>query len=175
MDFSLQPELKNEKVHLIPLQKEDFQRLYAVASDPRIWENHPNKNRYEKPVFANFFEGALKSGGAFLIQDQLSQSIIGSTRFYDYDAENHSIFIGYTFYAVDFWGKGYNSIVKKMMLDYLFQFVDQVNFHVGIDNHRSVRAMEKLGAEKVKEVVVAYFGEPDRKNVEFRILKSNWI
>ncbi|HUH34513.1 MAG TPA: GNAT family N-acetyltransferase [Moheibacter sp.] len=175
MKFNLQPDLSNEMVRLLPLQKADFERLYAVASDPEIWKNHPNKNRFEKAVFRNFFEGALESGGAFLIQEAQANAIIGSSRFYDFDETKSSIFIGYTFYAVDYWGKGYNAQVKKMMLDYIFQFVDQVIFHVGIDNHRSIRAMEKLGAEKIKEIVVAYFGEPDRNNVEFRLLKSNWV
>ena len=57
------------------------------------------------------------------------------------------------------------------MLDYIFQFVDKVNFHVGKDNIRSQKAIEKLGAKKVDEVNVAYFGEPEKLNVVFEIDK----
>lgn len=41
MQFELQPALKGELVELRPLREEDFNALYAVASDPLIWEQHP--------------------------------------------------------------------------------------------------------------------------------------
>lgn len=175
MNFSIQPLLENEKVKLIPLREEDFERLYEVASDPNVWAQHPNKNRFEREVFQNFFKGAMESKGAFLILDKNSDEIAGSTRFYDYNEENKSIFIGYTFYGVKFWGKGLNQQAKTLMLDYIFQFVEKVNFHVGASNIRSQKAMEKLGAIKTDEIMVAYFGEPDRLNFQYEILKKDWI
>ena len=174
MNFSIQPNLENEKLKLIPLQENDFERLFEVANDPKIWEQHPNKNRYQKEVFQNFFAGAVQSGGAFLVLDKSSNEIAGSTRFYDFNEEENSIFIGYTFYGIKFWGKGLNSNAKKLMLDYIFQFVDKVIFHVGAENFRSQKAMEKLGAIKTGEIVVAYFGEPDRLNFQYEIKKENW-
>lgn len=45
MTFDTQPILENDKAILYPLQEEDFEALYAVASDPLIWEQHPNKDR----------------------------------------------------------------------------------------------------------------------------------
>ena len=175
MIFSIQPNLENEKLKLIPLQENDFERLFEVASDPKIWEQHPNKNRYERDIFKNFFKGAVQSGGAFLILDKSSDEIAGSTRFYDLNEEDNSIFIGYTFYGVKFWGKGLNSSAKKLMLDYIFQFVDKVIFHVGAENFRSQKAMEKLGALKTQEIVVAYFGEPDRLNFQYEIKKEDYL
>lgn len=171
----LQPTLENEVVKLVPLQESDFERLYAVASDPKIWEQHPNKNRYEKEVFRNFFEGAISSHGAFLIFDKATDEIAGSTRFYSYDEDEPSIFIGYTFYATKFWGSKLNPMVKQLMLDYIFDEVELVKFHVGAENWRSRRAMEKLGAENRGPITVAYHGEPDRKNVEFWIRKKGWL
>src|SRR5690606_20447722 len=137
MNFCIQPLLENERVKLIPLKEEDFERLYEVASDPNVWAQHPNKNRFEREVFQNFFKGAMESKGAFLILDKNSEEIAGSTRFYNYNERDNSILIGYTFYAVKFWGKGLNSSAKKLMLDYIFQFVDKVIFHVGAENFRS--------------------------------------
>lgn len=174
MHFSIQPQLENDLVQLLPLKEDDFERLFEVASDPKVWQNHPNKSRGTKEGFQNFFNGALQSKGAFLIIDKKSNQVVGSTRFYDYDVEENKLFIGYTFLGYDYWGKGYNTAAKTLMLDYIFQFVDKVYFHVGAENYRSVRAMEKLNAKKLREVVVAYFGEPDRNNVEFIIEKSNW-
>lgn len=175
MNFSIQTVLENENIKLIPLWEDDFDRLYEVASDLKIWEQHPNKDRYQKEVFGTFFKGAMESKGAFLILDKISNEIAGSTRFYDYNEEDNSIFVGYTFYATKFWGKGFNPQVKKIMLDYIFQYTDKVNFHVGAENYRSQKAMEKLGAVKVDEIEVAYFGEGFRRNFWYEISKSNWF
>lgn len=172
MNFPIQPILENEKINLLPLQEEDFERLYAVASDPLVWEQHPNKNRYEREVFQNFFEGAMLSQGAFLIMDKATDEVMGSTRFYDYNEKDNSIFIGYTFYGRKFWGGKLNPQVKKLMLEYIFQFVDVVKFHVGAENWRSRKAMEKLGATLIGEISVAYHGEPNRQNVEYHIIKE---
>lgn len=171
-NFNLQPDfLESENIKLIPLEEKHFEELYKVASDPLIWEQHPNKNRYEREVFLNFFEGAIESKGAFLIIDKTTNEVAGSTRFYDYEPENKSVFIGYTFYGRKFWGTGFNSQVKKMMLDYAFQAVDKVQFHIGAENFRSQKAIEKLGAKKVDEQEIAYYNEPSRHNFVYEINK----
>ena len=173
--MNIQPILETENVKLVPLRTDDFEQLFTVASDPLVWEQHPNKDRYKREVFENFFQGAMESGGAFKIVKQNTGEVAGSTRFYDYNAEDNSIFIGYTFYGTKFWGSKLNPQVKKLMLDYIFQYVDKVNFHVGKDNIRSQKAMEKLGARKVDEVNVAYFGEPEKLNVVFEIRKEDYL
>jgi len=172
--MNIQPILENENVQLVPLKSEDFEKLFQVASDPLIWEQHPNKDRYKREIFKTFFEGAMLSQGAFLITDKKTGEVAGSTRFYDYDSVDHSIFIGYTFYGRKFWGSKLNPQVKKMMLDYILDEVDFVRFHVGKENIRSRKAMEKLGAELWGDVSVAYFGEVPKMNVEYRIIKENW-
>ncbi|WP_294240772.1 GNAT family N-acetyltransferase [uncultured Chryseobacterium sp.] len=175
MNFSIQTILENEIYQLIPLQQGDFESLYEVASDPKVWEQHPNKDRYRREVFENFFQGAIESGGAFKVVEKATGDILGSTRFYDFDDENNSIFIGYTFYGTESWGRKINPQIKKLMLDYIFQFIDTVYFHVGKDNIRSRTAMERLGAENQGEHEVAYFGEPSRTNILYQIQKQNWL
>lgn len=170
----MQPLLENNYVTLIPLKEPDFEQLFAVASDAAIWQMHPNRNRYQQTVFKTFFEGALQSGGAFLCIDKTSGELAGSTRFYNYNPGNNSIFIGYTFYATKFWGTGLNTQVKQLMLDYIFRFVSSVYFHVGAENYRSQKAIEKLGAAKLKEEWIAYHGEPDRLNFVYFIHKTQW-
>ena len=55
--------------------------LYAVASDPLIWEQHPIQDRYKKEeVFREFFREALESGGAFVAIDSKDGQVIGSSR-----------------------------------------------------------------------------------------------
>ncbi|MDE5492557.1 GNAT family N-acetyltransferase [Elizabethkingia meningoseptica] len=173
MEFNIQPILENEKTILYPLQEKDFELLYAVASDPKIWEQHPSKDRWKKDVFKTFFDGAMQSKGAFKIVEKTTGDTIGSTRFYDYNTQENSIFIGYTFYAIAHWGKGTNLLVKTMMLDYIFQFVSKIYFHIGADNVRSQIAISRLGAEKISEQEVTYFGEAPRLNFLYQISKNN--
>jgi RimJ/RimL family protein N-acetyltransferase len=69
MTFDFQPILKSEILEVRPLRADDFDELYAVASDPLIWEQHPNSDRYKPDVFRKFFDEALASGGAFVVLD----------------------------------------------------------------------------------------------------------
>lgn len=171
--FDLQPILQNEIIKLIPLKENDFELLYNIAKDPLIWEQHPNKNRWQRDVFQNFFEGAIKSKGAFLIYDAQTNEAIGSTRFYDYKPEESEVSIGYTFYARSHWGRKYNPAAKKLMMEHAFQFVDHVFFHIGAQNIRSQKAIEKLGAVKIKEEEIAYYGEESKLNFIYRIQRKS--
>jgi RimJ/RimL family protein N-acetyltransferase len=173
MIINFQPTLQNELILLQPLQESDFESLFAVAADPLIWEQHPNKNRYQREPFQNYFEGAMQSNGALLITDKATGEIAGCSRFYDYNEKENSVFIGYTFIARKFWGKGYNPAMKELMLNYAFQFVDTILFHIGATNFRSQIAIGRIGAIKKREVRVAYHGEPDRDNFEYTITKKD--
>ena len=122
--IDLQPTLENDLITIVPLQASDFEKLYAVASDPLVWEQHPNKDRYQRAIFENFFEGAMASKGAFLVLDNTTGEVIGSSRYYDLDLDNKSVFIGYTFLSRAYWGGQYNRALKKLMLDHAFNFAN---------------------------------------------------
>lgn len=172
MNIPLQQVIENDKVILYPLNLTDFEELYAVASDEEIWKQHPNKDRWKKEVFKVFFEGAIQSGGAFKITDKLTGKVIGSTRYYDYSPEGDSIFIGYTFFSTACWGKGYNHSVKTLMLGYIFRFVSTVYFHIGANNIRSQISISRIGAEKIGEEAVEYYGESPQLNFVYRISRE---
>ncbi len=173
MNFKLQPgNLENEIIKLVPLNENDFEELYVVANDELLWEQHPNKLRHQLDVFQIFFEGAIVSKGAFIIRDSKTNEAIGTSRYYDYNEKENSILIGYTFIGRKFWGENYNKVLKKMMLDYAFQYVDKVYFHIGAQNIRSQKAIEKIGAIKVDEFEVAYYGEPSKLNFIYVINKK---
>jgi RimJ/RimL family protein N-acetyltransferase len=169
-----QPEnLENDLIKLIPLTELDFDRIFTVAADPLIWEQHPTKDRYKKEVFQLFFDSAVASGTAFLMVDKLSDKIIGSTRYYDYKPDNSSIAIGFTFLAREFWGGLYNKSSKKLLLDYAFQFVDKVYFHIGATNTRSQLGTMKIGAKKVNEFEKDDNGQK-QLHYEYLIQKDDW-
>jgi len=149
VSFDLQPHLVGEFLELRPLRPEDWDDLFAVASDPLIWEQHPIRDRYREEVFREFFQGALESGGAFAVIDGATQRIVGSSRYCGYDAGKSEIEIGWTFLARSHWGGKYNGEMKRLMLGHAFQFVDSVVFQVGATNLRSQRAVEKIGAVRI--------------------------
>src|SRR6476620_1300241 len=104
MPFDLQPTLKGNLLELRPLRPEDFDDLYAVASDPLIWEQHPSSDRYKEEVFREFFRGAVESGGALVAVDCASGGVIGSSRFHGYREAESEVEIGWTFLARSYWG-----------------------------------------------------------------------
>ena len=168
MPFELQPILKSQILELRPLRADAFAELYAVASDPLIWEQHPNSDRYKPDVFRKFFDEALASGGALIAIDREYDRVIGSSRFHCYDLIRSEIEIGWTFLARSHWGGVYNGEMKRLMLSHAFKFVDNVIFMVGATNLRSQRAVEKIGG-----VRVGTKSDPDgRESVIFRITKS---
>jgi N-acetyltransferase len=172
MSFDLQPHLKGELIELRPLTPEDWDDLFAVASDPLIWEQHPESDRYKEEVFKVFFQGALESGGAFVVIDPKTQQIIGSTRFHGYDSEKSEIEIGWTFLARKYWGGQHNREMKQLMLAHAFKFVENVVFFVGEKNIRSQKATEKIGAIRSGTVEKVYGNRPPSLNVRYVLKKS---
>lgn len=175
MSNQFQKVLEDESIIAKPLMQSDFDALFGVASDPAVWDQHPNKDRYRKEVFKKFFEGAMKSGGAYIVYDKDSGKAIGGSRFYDFDPEKKQLLIGYTFFSRSCWGKGYNHRLKRLMLAYAFQYVDTVLFHIGATNFRSQRSIEKLGAEKIGEQLVEYYGEVPKLNFVYSIQKDRLV
>ena len=172
MSFDLQPNLKGDLIELRPLRPEDWDDLFAVASDPLIWKQHPESDRYKEEVFRTFFQGALESGGAFVVIDAKSKQIIGSTRFHGYDPEKSEVEIGWTFLARKYWGGRHNREMKQLMLAHAFQFVENVVFYVGENNMRSRRATEKIGAIESGMVKKVYGNRPPSINLMYVIKKS---
>jgi N-acetyltransferase len=148
MPFDLQPTLKGVLVKLRPLRPDDADALYAVASDPLIWEQHPAP-RYKPDVFSAFFRESLASRGALTVLDCQDGRIIGSSRFHGYNQPAGEVEIGWTFLARSHWGGKYNREMKQLMLRHAFQFVRRVVFLIGPANLRSQKAIEKLGGVRV--------------------------
>src|SRR3569832_1060050 len=128
MNFDLQPTLTGDLIALYPLKPEHFDALFAAASDPLIWEQHPEPDRYTRPIFQRYFDGGLASGGAFVVVDRKTGGIIGSSRYHDFKPEESQIEIGFTFLERKYWGGEYNREMKKLMLDPAIKIVQRVVF-----------------------------------------------
>lgn len=167
--MNLQPNLKSELLELRALTENDYRELLEAASDPLIWEMHPQPDRYKPEVFEKFFAEAMESKGALVIIDRQNNKIIGTSRYYDYSSEDSSVVIGYTFLARSYWGGTYNRDLKKLMVNYALDFVKTTYFHVGLGNKRSQRAMEKVGGVNtgIQEIPVSY--APPKKSYVYKI------
>jgi len=166
MAFDLQPTLRGSLLELRPLREEDWEPLYAVASDPLIWEQHPDRDRYKEEVFREFFRVALASRAALTAIGLEDGRLIGSSRFHGYDEAQSEIEIGWTFLSRSHWGGRYNGEMKRLMLQHAFQFVDNVVFLIGPKNLRSQRAIEKIGG-----ALVGSRFQGGRESLVFQIVK----
>ena len=171
--FDLQPVLDGERLTVRPIEASDWDDMFAAASDPKIWAQHPASDRYTEPVFRAYFDEALQSGSAFAFIDRSTGQVIGSSRYHGLDANRSEIEIGWTFLTRDYWGGSYNREIKQLMLDHAFRFVDTVVFWVGADNLRSRRAVEKIGGVQRGGIVMRGGGSDD-PHVVFAIRKSDW-
>jgi len=169
--FPLQPTLQGRLLELLPLQPEDFEALFAAASDPLIWEQHPESDRHKREVFQKFFDSAIASGGAFAIIERTTGRIIGSSRYWNLDPVVSEVEIGWTFLERKFWGGTYNGELKRLMIDHALRYVDRVVFIVGETNLRSQKALEKIGAKFMKQVERPSSDGAMRKNVVFVIAR----
>jgi N-acetyltransferase len=114
-----------------------------------IWELHPDE-RWREDVFREFFASHLASGGALVILDREDGQVIGTSRYHGYDAAKSEVEIGWTFLARSHWGGTMNGEVKRLMLEHAFGSVERVVFLAAVENLRSRRAIEKLGATFVE-------------------------
>jgi RimJ/RimL family protein N-acetyltransferase len=144
--FDPQPFLLGPLLALRPLRPDDFDALFRVASDPLIWEQHPDNDRYQEKVFRAFFHDALDSGGALIVLDRKTGEVIGSSRYFGWDPVESVVEIGWSFLARTYWGGIYNGEMKRLMLEHAFRSFARVIFVVGTKNLRSQRALEKIGA-----------------------------
>jgi RimJ/RimL family protein N-acetyltransferase len=151
--IDLQPVLEGPTLTLRPLRADDFDALHAAASDPLIWVQNPQPTRYQREVFRKVFDSGIESGSAFAVIDRAQGRIIGTSRYYDWTPATREIAIGYTFLAREYWGGATNAEMKGLMLEHIFQWADTVWFHIGVDNRRSRKALEKIGG------VLSHYGD----------------
>ena len=169
--MNLQPTLHGELLELRSLRIGDYSDLFEAASDPLIWEMHPQPDRYKPDVFKSFFAEAMTSKGALAITDLKNSKIVGTSRYYYYEPENSSVVIGYTFLTREYWGGKYNRELKKLMVNHALGFVKTTYFHVGVGNIRSQKAMLKVGGINtgIQEISVSY--APPKKSFVYKIEK----
>ncbi|RUT68200.1 N-acetyltransferase [Flavobacterium cupreum] len=146
--------LENEKVLLLPFENERNIELQTIIFDDEIWKYMGMYIR-NAVDFENYIQNTLKQKAAgicypFLIIDKATNKVAGSTRYGYLNPASQKCEIGWTWYGKQFQGTGLNKACKYELLNFGFENIQfrRIQFSADLENEKSQRAIEKLGASK---------------------------
>ncbi|WP_419886597.1 GNAT family N-acetyltransferase [Paenibacillus sp. B-A-8] len=174
--------LEGTTIKLVPMDESHVEGLARVLRNPNIWEFTWRKITSDEQVqdlittaFANQTNG---SQFPFVIIEQASGQIVGTTRIMHPDLVHRNAEIGCTWISPEYWRTSVNTEAKSLLLHYCFEELKlvRVEFTVVASNLRSQRAVERLGA--VREGVLRQHRIRSdgsiHDNVVFSILDKEW-
>ncbi len=176
--------LENEKVYLRLLSVSDIPLLYPISSIEDHWQHSITTAFGDQEVLNTYIAEALsqhqnKQSIPFVVIDNLSGEVAGSTRLYKINRPNKSCAIGYTWYAKKFQGTHINKNCKYLLLQYAFEMMEmeRVEFEADKDNHRSVNAIRSIGATHegtLRNNILMHNGKR-RNTAILSVLKEEWL
>jgi RimJ/RimL family protein N-acetyltransferase len=176
-------ELTGKHITLIPLKRQHAVALVEAASDGELWNLWYTFVPDEKKI-DGFIEYALIEQEAgrtlpFVVVENSTQKIIGSTRFCNSDPINKRTEIGYTWYSKSYQRSVVNTECKYLLLTHAFETLSAiaVEFRTHWHNHSSRNAISRLGA-KQDGVIRNHQKLSDgsyRDTVVFSITNNEWL
>lgn len=146
--------LENEKVLLIPFEDKRNTELKEIIFDDEIWKFMGMYIRTNADL-DNYIKNTLNQKAAgicypFLIIDKATNKVAGSTRYGYLNTASQKCEIGWTWYGKDFQGTGLNKACKFELLNFGFEKIQfkRIQFSADLENGKSQKAIEKLGAVK---------------------------
>ncbi len=155
MDRWIEPiTLKGKYATLEPLAADHASELGEASKDGELWKlwftGVPSPE-----IVKTYVEDALTmfdrhTAMSFIIRDNKSGKIIGSTRFCNIEEHSQRAEIGYTWYAKSYQRSPINTECKLMLLTHAFEQLEAiaVEFRTHWHNQASRRAIERLGAKQ---------------------------
>jgi len=147
-------EMIGEQAKLIPMNESHVQELFQAGCYPEIWEYMPVRvatlDDMKRLVEAALTARDKGSELPFVIVDQQTERIVGSTRFLEISIPNRSLEIGGTWLSPDVWRTRINTECKYLLLQHCFETLQCVRVQIKTDtrNIRSQQAIERIGAKK---------------------------
>lgn len=146
--------LQGKHVRLEPLEVDHQEALLSAAQDGELWElwftSVPTSG-----TIAAYIDKALKDkeagkGNPFVVIEEATNKIIGSTRYCNADAQNRRLEIGYTWYAKSHQRTSVNTECKYLLLKNAFENLGciAVEFRTNWFNEASRAAIQRLGAKQ---------------------------
>lgn len=146
--------LHGNLITLQPLCAEHASALVSAASDGELWNlwytSVPDAARVESYLDFALTEKAAGRSMPFVVIDNASQKIIGTTRYCNADTLQKRVEIGYTWYGKSFQRTGVNAECKFLLLRHAFEQLSAiaVEFRTHWHNHSSRGAIARLGAKQ---------------------------
>ena len=174
--------LENQRVQLIPLERDHFNQLLPFSeNEPNLW-NYSLTPANGKENLQNYIAAALQKRNEgdsypFIVFDKKTGQYAGSSRFYDIQKQHNIMQLGYTWYGKDFQGTGLNKNCKFLLLEFAFEEVgvERLEFRADALNARSIAAMKSIGctAEGIlRNNCASVNGRRD--SIILSILKTEW-
>jgi RimJ/RimL family protein N-acetyltransferase len=175
-------ELKGELVTLSPMGLEHRDALVAAANDGKLWELWFTTVPSEQSIDA-YMDKALKDfeadkGLPFVVIDNDTEALIGSTRYFNAEQTHRRLEIGHTWYGKSAQRTGINTECKWLLLNHAFENLHCgcVQFRTHWHNLASRNAIARLGA---KQDGVLRNDQVDpagafRDTVVFSIIEHEW-
>jgi RimJ/RimL family protein N-acetyltransferase len=155
--FKTQPApctLQGYGVRLEPMTLAHAESLTAAARDGELWKLRVTSVPEPEQTVA-YIQSALEGLAAgnrvpFVVVDEASGKIIGSTSYHDIIAPVGRLEIGYTWYAKSWQRSHVNTACKLMLMTHAFDTLGAgvVGWRTDNFNFASQRAIERLGAKK---------------------------
>lgn len=161
----------------------DVETLFSIVEGNRdIWAYLISKMDSVQDM-QQYVQKAIKGYGRgtqipFIVVDQQSNKIVGSTRLYNISVEDKTVELGQTWYHPSVQRTSINTECKYMLLQYAFEKLHMLRVQIKTDtrNEKAQRAIERLGA--VKEGVLRNERKlPNgyvRDAVVYSIISSEW-
>ncbi|KIO52148.1 GNAT family N-acetyltransferase [Flavobacterium hibernum] len=174
--------LENEKVLLVPFEDLGNIELKEIIFDDEIWKYMGMYIRNDQD-FENYIQNTLKQKAdgicyPFLIIDKATNKVAGSTRYGYLNHASRKCEIGWTWYGKQFQGTGLNKACKYELLNFGFEKIQfkRIQFSADLENLRSQRAIEKLGAIKEGIFRNNYVDseEKSKDDVYYSIILEEW-
>ena len=174
--------LSNDLVILEPLGDQHHDDLVdAVRTDDlyKLWYTSiPAPDGVRADIADKLVRQAAGTMVPFAVIDRTTVRAVGVTTYWEIDSVNGRVEIGYTWYRNSVQRTGINTAAKTLLLTHAFETLDAiaVELRTHFFNHRSRRAIERLGA-KQDGILRNHRRGPDgtiRDTVCFSIIQSEW-
>ncbi|PEC52508.1 GNAT family N-acetyltransferase [Bacillus cereus] len=176
-------EIVNDRAMLRLMHVNDVESLFTIVEgNKEIWkyliakmDSYQDMEQYVQ-VAIKGFEG--ETDLPFVVVDQKTNEIVGSTRLYSISSDNKTVELGQTWYHPSVHRTSINTECKYMLLQYAFEELHMLRVQIKTDlrNEKAQRAIERLGA--VKEGVLRNERQlPNgyvRDAVVYSIIASEW-
>ena len=174
------PTLSSNGITLKPLTLSHATDLAEACQDGELWKiNETSVPEPDKVIDYINTADSMPDRQAFVVIDESNGKAIGTTSFHDILPFAKRLEIGYTWYAKSYWRTHVNTTCKLMLLTHIFETLDYqtVGWRTDIGNHRSQRAIERLGAKKdgvIRGNRVCRDGVIS-DTVMYSLIKSEWL